>query len=666
MQSELLLDAPDWHELAEMTNNTICHGEELANGGAQSPDAVVPTLASLDRSPGGALSLTPICSPVPEQHVENNALHADSWSLCDLFSGQERPMCTSPCLRTGNGAPSGSINNMLAQEMLGTVSPEPPTFHPRPMRPHQPGLLDSEATSKPSSFDASSINKAPPKDPKVSMLVTELRYASTPSPERQDRGSNDAEWEKEVCMNSPNPIGAPRTPEPAHYYAGASICTPSPPHAYHQAYQHGCPVPLGSLGAPSWRVPSCPMPVGLPQGTCVGMSLPNPFSGSVEHCSETPATLLLSQGGAPATTEAQRVTSASSRPSSVAEAAKPVSVSSGTESTGAVPSDASEMRGQVAQLSKTQAGSKYLQRQLQKGQSGIVDIILHEVEQNIAHLMCDAYGNYLCSVAFQACSARQRKRMLEKLAPCVTAIACDKRGTHALQALIGLLSTREEQQLLTSAIQDHVIELCMDPNGTHVVQRLLYCFVPPCIDCIYFPVVSKLVEVAHHPYGLCVLKKCISHAKPLRKHQDLLLSGLAQHALDLVQSPYGNYAIQHALEEWGGARCTPIFHSLEGWMMQLSIQKFSSNVVEKLFCSAPPDFRARFIAELIENEKMSVLVNSNYGHYVVRRALELAEPPQVHLLLAAIRGNVGQLPNRRLRAKWERVMSVGTLMTMVV
>lgn len=94
-------------------------------------------------------------------------------------------------------------------------------------------------------------------------------------------------------------------------------------------------------------------------------------------------------------------------------------------------------------------------------------------------------------------------------------------------------------------------------------------------------------------------------------------------------------------------------------MMQLSIQKFSSNVVEKLFCSAPPDFRARFIAELIESEKMSVLVNSNYGHYVVRRALQLAEPPQVQLLLAAIRGNVGQLPNRRLRAKWEKVMSVG-------
>merc|ERR1712039_277856 len=241
----------------------------------------------------------------------------------------------------------------------------------------------------------------------------------------------------------------------------------------------------------------------------------------------------------------------------------------------------------------------------------------------------------------------------------VAAIACDKRGTHALQALVGLLNTVEEQELLMRAIKNNVIELCMDPNGTHVVQRLLFCFVPSCTDWIYRPVVDSLVEVAHHPYGLCVLKKCITQAKSPGRHQDMLLVQLANHALDLVQSPYGNYAVQHALEEWGGSRCTPIFKSLQGRMMQLSIQKFSSNVVEKLFCSATPEFRMLFISELIESEKMSVLVNSNYGHYVVKRALQLAELPQVRMLLEAIRGNIGQLPNRRLRAKWEKVMSAG-------
>lgn len=94
-------------------------------------------------------------------------------------------------------------------------------------------------------------------------------------------------------------------------------------------------------------------------------------------------------------------------------------------------------------------------------------------------------------------------------------------------------------------------------------------------------------------------------------------------------------------------------------MMQLSIQKFSSNVVEKIFCSAAPDMRKRFIDELIESDKMSALVNSNYGHYVVKRALQLADLVQVQALIDGVSTNLAQLPNRRLRAKWEKVLSVG-------
>jgi len=431
------------------------------------------------------------------------------------------------------------------------------------------------------------------------------------------------------------------------------------PHGYNQAYQA-----TAAMGPTGWRMPSCPMPVGFAPPHCMDLSMPSIFStqaGQGQVTGELGPPLLPAPaatpdaGGNPGCVAALPPQTKGPRPPSAA-----ATTATAESTAGSPPSEAGEMRGQVAQLSKTQAGSKYLQRQLLKGHASIVDIILREVEQDVAQLMCDAYGNYLCSVAFQACSVQKRKRMLEKLAPRVAVIACDKRGTHALQALIGLLSTAEEQELLMSAMKDHVIELCMDPNGTHVVQRLLYCFLPPCTDWIYYPVVSKLVEVAHHPYGLCVLKKCISQARAPGKHQELLLSQLSLHALDLVQSPYGNYAIQHALEEWGGVCCTPIFRSLEGRMMQLSIQKFSSNVVEKLFCSAPPEFRARFIAELIESERMSVLVNSNYGHYVVKRALQIAEPQQVRLLLEAIRGNIGQLPNRRLRAKWEKVMSAGS------
>jgi hypothetical protein len=319
-----------------------------------------------------------------------------------------------------------------------------------------------------------------------------------------------------------------------------------------------------------------------------------------------------------------------------------------------------EFKGQVAQLSKTQAGSKYLQRQLLKGNPIVVNAILEEMEQDVVQLMCDAYGNYFCSQAFQACSLRHRKRLLEKLEPQLAATACDKRGTHALQAFIGFLTTPAEQEILVRACRSHIIDLCMDPNGTHVVQRLLFCLQPPFTDLVYHPVVENIVKVAHHPYGLCVVKKCISQAKMPGRHQDMLLRKLAEHALDLVQSPYGNYAIQHALEEWGGSTCMGVMRCLEGRMMSLSMQKFSSNVVEKIFCMAPAELRRRLIDELIASDKMPVLVNSNYGHFVMKRALQLADINQVGALLDTIGGALAQLSNRRLRAKWEKVMSAGS------
>jgi hypothetical protein len=472
--------------------------------------------------------------------------------------------------------------------------------------------------------------------------------------------------------------------------------------AYQQAYQFGAAAAAAAAAAAGgWRIPPCPpMPMGCgqPGGSLLdGLSAHGPCSGADASLTLPPPTNvdfnMLHADGQNGCSSDNLITAGSGvvevlpkpshrdRSGKSADMDRAAGAGGATSSKGSgrkgaaggnssgsaattfdlanLPPEAAEVVGQVSQMSRSQAGSKYLQRLLLKGHAATVEIILSGVEEDIAALMCDAYGNYLCSVAFQACSMRQRQRMLEKLGPNVASIACDKRGTHALQALIGLLTVPEEQHLLMSSIESHVIDLCMDPNGTHVVQRLLYCFLPSVSDVIYSMVIDRMLEVAHHPYGLCVLKKCISQANQPGKHQDQILTQLTRNALDLVQSPYGNYAIQHALEEWGGERCTPIFKKLEGRMMQLSIQKFSSNVVEKLFCSAPADFRNRFIAELVESEKMSVLVNSNYGHYVAKRALQLANPDQARALVEAIKANLPSLPNRRLRTKWEKVMNGG-------
>jgi hypothetical protein len=63
----------------------------------------------------------------------------------------------------------------------------------------------------------------------------------------------------------------------------------------------------------------------------------------------------------------------------------------------------------------------------------------------------------------------------------------------------------------------------------------------------------------------------------------VLLDEITGNALEIVQNPFGNYVIQHILDEWGPEVAKDIIDVIITTMISLSMQKFSSNVVEKCF-----------------------------------------------------------------------------------
>ena len=67
-------------------------------------------------------------------------------------------------------------------------------------------------------------------------------------------------------------------------------------------------------------------------------------------------------------------------------------------------------------------------------------------------------------------------------------IACDRKGTHALQALIALINRDVEEDLLRDTLKDHIVELSFVEPLYYSILKLLgssrnssY----PKIDCIY-------------------------------------------------------------------------------------------------------------------------------------------------------------------------------------
>jgi len=81
-----------------------------------------------------------------------------------------------------------------------------------------------------------------------------------------------------------------------------------------------------------------------------------------------------------------------------------------------------------------------------------------------------------------------------------------------------------------------------------------------------------------------------------------------------------------------------------GNICALSVQKFSSNVIEKCIRVAEHNTRKALIEELLNRSRLEKLLRDSFGNYCVQTALEYAEPGQRALVSSqfppARRGNL--------------------------
>ena len=82
--------------------------------------------------------------------------------------------------------------------------------------------------------------------------------------------------------------------------------------------------------------------------------------------------------------------------------------------------------------------------------------------------------------------------------------------------------------MLILAIGERVMELILDMNGNHVVQRCLATLPPAHASFIYEAVRSETVRVSTHRHGCCVLQRCLDHAPHTYAARSRLTSDLGE------------------------------------------------------------------------------------------------------------------------------------------
>ena len=92
-----------------------------------------------------------------------------------------------------------------------------------------------------------------------------------------------------------------------------------------------------------------------------------------------------------------------------------------------------------------------------------------------------------------------------------------------------------------------ILEMCLDSQGTHVIEKIISCFEEHIIEDCYHTIIDNILTLADNVNGLCVCKKIIIHATKF-KTMKRIREKLTENAIFLIQNVYGNYVIQMAIE----------------------------------------------------------------------------------------------------------------------
>jgi len=236
--------------------------------------------------------------------------------------------------------------------------------------------------------------------------------------------------------------------------------------------------------------------------------------------------------------------------------------------------------------------------------------------------MTDQYGNYFCQKLIQCCSAEHRVFILKYINRDFSRISCNSSGTHALQSLIEIINLPEEEELLKLCVRSCVVSLSININGTHVVQKVVSCIKEQNREQINKIILDNFTKLIFDSNGICVLKKFIN-GNMSEDVKSLFLAKICESPLEIIQNPFGNYIVQYIIEEWGLNSCGDIVKIIIPNIISLSMQKFSSNVVEKIFDIADIILRKKMIKELFSTGKISSLLKNKYGNYVLQKAIQV-------------------------------------------
>ncbi|XP_010438823.1 PREDICTED: pumilio homolog 6, chloroplastic [Camelina sativa] len=305
----------------------------------------------------------------------------------------------------------------------------------------------------------------------------------------------------------------------------------------------------------------------------------------------------------------------------------------------------SDITGHIVEFSADQHGSRFIQQKLENCNPEEKAAVFREVLPHACKLMTDVFGNYVIQKFFEYGNTAQRKELADQLMGQIVPLSLQMYGCRVIQKALDVIEP-DQRVRLARELDGQVMRCVRDQNGNHVIQKCIENIPADRVGFMLYAFRGQVSSLSMHPYGCRVIQRLLERCS--HEHQcRFITEEILESVCVLSKDQYGNYVTQHVLEKGTSEERERIVRKLSGHIMQLSLHKFASNVIEKCL-----EYGGRIERDLIIKEiagadesyhSLLMMMKDQYGNYVVQKIFETCTADQRATLFSRVRMHASAL-----------------------
>lgn len=318
-------------------------------------------------------------------------------------------------------------------------------------------------------------------------------------------------------------------------------------------------------------------------------------------------------------------------------------------------------QGNFVHLLKKQQASRLCQFYLPNTSLDVLNLIYKDIKSYLPELLFDSYGNYFCKKLFFYLPKHLRNDYLYTIHPYIPKLAMNKISTSSIQGIIGNLNSNQEQSIAVNSVLRELSTLCLDVYGTHLIEKMLSCFEYNNIKTISNFIMENFIIFAENQNSICLIKALM--LSEYKKDNFIYLKRLLHsNAVNLVQNQYASYIFPICFDNWDKCDYEEIMTAFYGQCVYLSLQKYSSNVIE-ICINKSEKFLTQFINEITYDRYncIALFMNNSFGNFVIQTALGKCVSCKqycfIRNVLFIIMNMLDNVRNPKLNKKWNNIIN---------